>query len=95
MLKTDQVGDGLWDEMRYELVCVLRIFYAPPTLASLTVDKTESNTLLALFSGLTSVADWIGSMEEYFPYEEAPIDAVGYAAIALQRAEKAFASALV
>jgi len=88
-VKADQVGDGLWEAVRYELVKILHAIYAPPTLASLPVDKTEANTLLTFFSGLTSVADWIGSMEEYFPYEEVPIDPVGYAATALQHAKDA------
>ena len=88
-IKADQVGDGLWDEVRYELVKILYDVYAPPPLAALPEDKIAANSLLTFFSGFTSVADWIGSMEEYFPYEEAPLTVISYAATALQRAEQA------
>lgn len=88
-VKADQVGDGLWDEVRYELVKILYDVYTPPPLTTLPADKIEANSLLTFFSGFTSVADWIGSMEEYFPYEEAPIAVISYAATALQRAEQA------
>ena len=33
-------------------------------------NRTDENIFLTLFSGLTSVADWIGSEEIYFPYVE-------------------------
>jgi CRISPR-associated endonuclease/helicase Cas3 len=48
------------------------------------------NAFLTLFSGFTSVADWIGSMTEYFPYEKSVnIPLEEYAARAAANAEKA------
>ena len=66
-LKTDQVGGSGWDEVRRELVRTLVAVLKPPALAAWIVNRTDENTFLTLFSGLTSVADWIGSAETYFP----------------------------
>jgi CRISPR-associated endonuclease/helicase Cas3 len=88
-LKEVQVGSGAWDTVRRDLVQALYQVYRPPTVHTLPIDPIESNAFLTLFSGITSVADWIGSMESYFPFEEVPIDVEGYATTALQRAQNA------
>jgi len=87
-VKLEMQGDGLWDEVRQELVHLLRDIFAPPTVDQFTADVTTANTFLTLFSGLTTVADWIGSMEEHFDYVDAPIDCQAYAVGAAQKAEK-------
>ena len=46
---------------------------------------------MTLFSGLTSVADWIGSVEGYFPYAEPPLDPQRYAERAAAQARRALA----
>lgn len=88
-LKEVQVGSGTWDTVRRELIQALVEVYQPPAVQTLPTDAAESNALLTLFSGITSVADWIGSMENYFPYEEAPINVAEYAKTALHRAQVA------
>jgi len=88
-LKEVQVGSGAWDTVRRELVQALVEVYQPPVVSEFPTDPTASNALLTLFSGITSVADWIGSMESYFPYEEAPINIANYANTALQQAKEA------
>lgn len=78
-IKDDQIGGAKWDEVRRELVRALRTVFDPPTLTSWIANRTEENVFLTLFSGLTSVADWIGSSEIYFPYVEAPVEPGRYA----------------
>ncbi len=58
-------------------------------LPSTMRNAEQENAFLTLFSGLTSVADWLGSMEEYFPYAEAPIDLPQYCEQAAKQAEQA------
>lgn len=79
-LKPYQVGDGLWHEMRRQLVLALVELFKPPAVPTLALRDAESNTFFALFSGLVSVADWMGSMQGYFPFcDLLPIDLPSYA----------------
>jgi CRISPR-associated endonuclease/helicase Cas3 len=81
-LKRYQIGDEpVWGEMRRELVCALHQIFTPPTVPPREVDDAASNAFFALFSGLVSVADWMGSMEAFFPFcDLLPVDLVKYAA---------------
>ena len=90
-LKTDQVGGSEWDDVRRELVRTLVAVLKPPALAAWIVNRTDENTFLTLFSGLTSVADWIGSAETYFPYVESPLDPQRYAERTAAQARRALA----
>jgi CRISPR-associated endonuclease/helicase Cas3 len=85
-------GDPSWDAARRELVHIMaRIF--DPIIAFTLTDEPEAqglNAFLTLFSGFTSVADWIGSMTEFFPYEKhTNIPLEEYTARAASNAEKA------
>ncbi|MCX6043530.1 MAG: CRISPR-associated endonuclease Cas3'' [Chloroflexi bacterium] len=60
------VGNQDWQAIRAELVNVLQTCFQPSDLCNLNQEQTEFNSFLTLFSGMTTVADWIGSMEEYF-----------------------------
>ena len=88
-LKTDQVGGSEWDDVRRELVRTLVAVLKPPALAAWIVNRTDENTFLTLFSGLTSVADWIGSAETYFPYVELPLNPQRYTERAAAQARRA------
>jgi len=77
-LKTTQVGSGEWDTVRRSLVHVMATLLTPPTVERLGAARQEENALLSLLSGLTTTADWIGSMEGYFPYTAIPLDPTGY-----------------
>ncbi|MBM4456786.1 MAG: CRISPR-associated helicase Cas3' [Chloroflexi bacterium] len=90
-LKPDQVGGKEWDAVRLELVRTLRDVFDPPSLPVWIVNRTDENVFLTLFSGLTSVADWIGSVESYFPYVEPPLDPRRYAERAAGQARRALA----
>lgn len=88
-LKTVQRGDDDWGTVRRDLLQVLSVLFEPPTVERLGATPEEQNTLLTLLSGLTSTADWIGSMEHYFPYAVAPVDPVHYAKRAAAQARRA------
>lgn len=90
-LKEDQIGRTEWDAVRRELIRMLMQILEPPRLTTWTVNRYEENTFLTLFSGLTSVADWIGSVEDYFPYFESPLDMRQYADRAAAQARRALA----
>lgn len=78
-IKDDQVGGAEWNDVRRELVNALHTAINPPTLTGWIANRMDENVFLTLFSGLTSVADWIGSSEAYFPYVESPVEPVAYA----------------
>jgi len=63
------------------------------TTASLTWPETPlgANTLATLLAGLTSAADWIGSMNQYFPYRARSWDLHSYFCEAQARAANALA----
>lgn len=78
-VKSDERGGAEWDTIRRELVQVLRKTLQPSTPTTWPFARTaDVNAFLTWFSGLVSVADWIGSMETYFPYVEAPLDPAKY-----------------
>jgi CRISPR-associated endonuclease/helicase Cas3 len=55
--------------------------------------EKDRNVFLTLFSGFTSVADWIGSMTEFFPYEKSVnISLEEYASRSAANAEDALSS---
>lgn len=84
------VGNRGWQNVRAELVNVLQVLFHPSEFCKLSVDQAEFNSFLTLFSGMTTVADWIGSMEEYFSYIDIlPIDVEKYAEQAAENAQLA------
>jgi CRISPR-associated endonuclease/helicase Cas3 len=90
--KPDMIGSGLWHDARQQIVSVLHDLFAPlaiPGMDSSTIDQSTLNALLTLFSGITSLADWIGSMDTYFTFEEAPLNPQTYSQISAERAQKA------
>ncbi len=78
-LQKSDKGDGLWDAVRRDLFLNLKAIYQPDQTASLPKEQDKVNAFLTLFSGLVSVADWIGSMVEYFPFMENYLPAGKYA----------------
>jgi CRISPR-associated endonuclease Cas3-HD len=87
---TDNTGGAEWAVARKELLQAMKEIFNPKIGFELPKDKQERNAFLTLFSGFASVADWIGSMTEYFPYEKSintPLEE--YASRAATNAEKA------
>lgn len=88
-LASTQEGNEEWNDVRRELLHVLRDLLAPPQIEYLGRTQEEINALLTLLSGFVSTADWIGSMERYFPYQEVPVDPAHYAQRAAGQAAQA------
>ncbi len=84
-----QLGDGNWPAAQRALLQELIDIFEPPTVERLGRNETEKGTLLVLLSGLTSVADWIGSMSEYFHFSTPHVAPEEYAKIAARQAERA------
>ncbi|MDP3277361.1 MAG: CRISPR-associated helicase Cas3' [Deltaproteobacteria bacterium] len=78
-----------WQTSRDVIVSEFADFFEITTLPTFTFD----HAWVALLAGLTSVADWVGSMDEVFVYETAPQSLKSYWPRALARAEIALARA--
>ena len=61
-----RVGSGQWDVYREAIVQNMRALF-PPDLSLPDPDDFTCAAVGAWFSGLVSVADWMGSMTEFFP----------------------------
>ena len=89
-LKQDQLGGANWDAFRHELVSSLAQLMRPIVVRHLGGNQEqEENAFLALLSGLVATADWIGSMEEFFPFAPEAIDPVQYSHRAATQARQA------
>jgi len=88
-LKTADKGDTAWDEARKGLLAELKEIYHPIDGIKLPSEQGQLNTFSTLFSGLVSVADWIGSMSEHFPFNDEPMPGHAYAKKASQQAANA------
>lgn len=91
-LRLSQVGGDEWANVQRDLVQALIALLPPPIVDELTGSQQEQGALLTLLSGLTSTADWIGSMERYFPYVAGPVDENRYALRAEEQAHRALSA---
>ncbi|MCB0209744.1 MAG: CRISPR-associated helicase Cas3' [Anaerolineae bacterium] len=78
----------MWDTVRRDLFWEMRSVFQPPPL-SVTPTSEAMNIFLTLLSGLTSVADWVGSNDDYFLLFDKPMSTREYATLSAQRAKKA------
>jgi len=89
-LQPSDKGDGTWDSARRQIFLTLKEIYLPSDAVNLPKEFEPRHALLTLLSGLVSVADWIGSMEEYFPFTDEYMPSAEYAhKHAAPQAEKA------
>lgn len=88
----DLIGEGPWHEVRAAIVDHLARLFPIPSDRPMPIPDSPAAVVIA---GLVSVADWIGSMEDYFPYaisaglDPAMINLEEYAAKSRERAERA------
>lgn len=69
-----------WEQVRRDLVWETQAVFAPPKCVTIPSPVEEQNTFLTILSGLTSVADWIGSRnEECFGFIQQPMSTRQYA----------------
>ena len=83
------LGDETWENARLELVQELKKIFQPPLSVNLPEGVETQNAILTFFSGLVTAADWLGSDERYFPYEDFYLSSPEYAEGAKSNAQKA------
>ncbi|MBL7066003.1 MAG: CRISPR-associated helicase Cas3' [Anaerolineae bacterium] len=88
-LKSSQMGSESWEVVRSDLLQVMLSLFYPPVVERLGATLEEENAVVMLLSGLTSAADWLGSMERYSPYVAAPVNPRRYAERAATHARQA------
>lgn len=82
----------LWDQVRRDLFWELQAAFHPPTAVTPPPNHTDLNTFLTIFSGLVSVADWLGSRnKESFGFVEQAMPTRQYADRAAQKARESLA----
>jgi len=64
----DKLGSSRWREVQRHLAAVLSHALGVEDLSVPQGSAHDDNALLILLGGLTSVADWIGSNHQYFPF---------------------------
>jgi CRISPR-associated endonuclease/helicase Cas3 len=85
----DQSKYPLWDQVRRDLFWELQAVFHPPTAVTPPTNHTDLNTFLTIFSGLVSVADWLGSRnKECFGFMEQAMPTRQYADRAMQKAKE-------
>jgi len=85
-------GDEAWQQAREQLFAGLAETLDAPIDVRVTFspeDQGKLNAFLTVLSGLTSVVDWIGSMEEFFPFHGELMPLADYAALSRRQAEMA------
>jgi len=87
-----ETGDKSWDQIRRDLFRDMKSLFSPPENIHFPDDQVAENALLTLLSGFTSVSDWIGSMEDFFPFTEHYIDLEQYLKQAADQAQEALHS---
>lgn len=88
----DRTKYPLWDNVRRDLFWELQAVFQPPTAVTPPANHTDLNTFLTIFSGLVSVADWLGSRnKECFGFVEQPMSTRQYADRATQKAKESLA----
>lgn len=87
--QSKEVGSGAWDDARRQIVHELKDYYNPPAFDDFDLGQNDENVLLTVLSGFVSIADWIGSSEDYFPFVEQALPTRQYAGIAFGQAQRA------
>jgi CRISPR-associated endonuclease/helicase Cas3 len=87
-LGSRDVGAADWVAVRQETLREMKALYRPPSVDRV-LSPLEENCLVMLLSGLCVIADWVGSMETYFPFAETPVCVGEYAEQARIQGERA------
>ncbi len=87
-LPSDHRGGQEWDAVRQALMREIKIVFQPPSPRRPFDDlkQEQENAFFTLLSALISVADWIGSDEQHFIYQEAALATNDYVTQSAQQA---------
>ena len=92
-LSKSNIGKDKWETARKEhiqklaQIAQINNFNIIPDSKYNEIDKKEINSFLFLLAGLTSVADWIGSNQDYFNIKEELIDLNDYLKLSENKAD--------
>lgn len=89
LLTVDHYGREDWDAVRAQLVQSLADLYPPVPLEGRLGERAKRQAFVVLISGLVSIADWIGSMEDFFRGNAESRDLTAYAQEAAKAAQRA------
>jgi CRISPR-associated endonuclease/helicase Cas3 len=84
-----ELGNQAWSQARLELLAALAATLQADRLPAPRSPAPDDHAFFMLLAGLTSVADWVGSDQVYFPFAGADVDLGEYAARARERANMA------
>ncbi|MBW1987529.1 MAG: CRISPR-associated helicase Cas3' [Deltaproteobacteria bacterium] len=89
-LTKEVIGKGLWNNIRQDIFNALaKLFH----ISQVPIPQEEpKNPFFVMLSGLVSVADWIGSNQDFFPFAGQDIDILGYSKEVSSKAKKALNS---
>lgn len=82
-----QKGEGAWRDVQRLVLGEIDLLW--PWSAAPTPDIEKDRTWFVLLAGVTCIADWVGSMVEYFPYQAPGQPLADYAAATIERASTA------
>jgi CRISPR-associated endonuclease/helicase Cas3 len=85
----NDLGGEEWTAARLGLLRELADYWKPPAVTQFQPDELRDNVMWTLVSGIVSVADWLGSDEQNFPYEAFILPLDVYARHAWQHAQYA------
>jgi len=88
-LKKINLGDPIWYDARTNLINSMMQICQPPKHFSLPINTHDRNALITLLSGICVLADWVGSIENYFPYSHSISSMDDYIEISGKRARDA------
>jgi len=87
-IRPKDIGTGPWDKERLDMLHTLESeLKVQEPLISMEADDTSSAFIF--LSGLISIADWISSSEEFFPFETSVVEVPTYINLARNRAAAA------
>lgn len=86
LTQSDKGGDE-WVRARAELVEEMKQVFQPPAVATFQPDTIRDNVMATLLSAIFAAADWIGSDEARFPFEDQPLPLRSYVRHARLHAE--------
>ena len=81
-------GDDVWKDAREKLVADVKEVFTPPSATQYALDQETQNMLIVALSGITSVTDWLGSMENHFGYLGEIADLNEYAKWSWEKAQE-------
>lgn len=82
------LGEGKWITERRDLYQELTKVFKPPVISDFQPNVLKDNVMLTLVSGIVSVADWLGSDGDNFPYESEYLPLDSYIRRSLRHARR-------